>query len=121
MSNLHFIFIDERGINPNFMDSVHEKIVILATHYWRITRNSWVVSSQFSAQEWINKLQLHPPSDITYASLNEGYTGNRLVIKLDASDRFGFMDQGFWEWFDKVGTKTVLHMKIEPSVKKEVQ
>ncbi len=112
-SNLHLIYVDERGYNRAFIESIRDKIVLLATHYWCISPNSWVVSSSFNAQEWTDKLQLQPPSDITYASLDAGYTGNSLVVKLDVSDRFGFMPPGFWEWLDKVGSKTVLHMKAE--------
>lgn len=121
MKNLHIIYIDNRGINTAFMNRIHENIALLATHYWRISPTSWVVSSVMSAKEWTDKLKVEPPSDITYASLYEGYTGHTFIIKLDPSDRFGFMAQGFWDWFDKIGGTPILHVKAKATPEAEVK
>src|ERR1700693_1453465 len=107
-TNIHLLYIDYHGVDSDILTQKHEDIATHAAHYWRFDTTLWIVASTFSAQEWIEKLQLTPPEQTTY----EGSIGHSMVIKVDSSDRYGFMTKEFWDWFDKIGAQNVIHLKV---------
>ncbi|MDI9349050.1 MAG: hypothetical protein QM537_03490 [Candidatus Symbiobacter sp.] len=67
-----------------------ENIMDKALSWYRFNDTTWVVYSKKSADELASR----------YADLvNDG--GNLFINKLDAHEREGLMDKGFWQWLQQ--------------------
>lgn len=84
MASFYHIFIQPRaGVTD---DSVKE-IMNLAIDWYQYSEYCWVVKTTSNAKKWQSRLKPFVDPE-----------GNLLIIKIDPSDRQGWMEKSFWKW-----------------------
>lgn len=87
MANFFIIYVDRKP------DATYDQLktqMNLALDWYRIKENFWVVYSTSDAEKLWSRLS---------PLVRDG--GNAFICKLDISDRQGWMNKSFWEWFRK--------------------
>ncbi|MGH7131146.1 MAG: hypothetical protein ACREJO_04285 [Phycisphaerales bacterium] len=65
-----------------------EKKLNLATDWLRLGDNCWLVYTTGDAAKWYARL----------GDLVKGYKGHLFIIKVDPSDRQGWLPKASWKW-----------------------
>lgn len=63
----------------------------LTGKWWHFLDSTWIVQSSFTSQQIYNQLAPHLLKD-----------DNILIIKIDPTDKYGWLPQGGWTWFNTV-------------------
>lgn len=85
MAAFYHIFIKPKaGVS---MDQVESKMN-LALDWYKYAEHSWVVKSSSDAAKWQTRLKSLVEPD-----------GTLLILKLDPSERQGWIAKGFWKWY----------------------
>jgi hypothetical protein len=84
MSALYHIYLRPKaGVTQ---EQVEEKMN-LALDWYKYAANSWIVKTTSDAAKWQTRLKPLVEPD-----------GTLLILKIDPSDRQGWIAKGFWEW-----------------------
>lgn len=67
-----------------------QKVLDLAITWFRYQDNCWIIHTTSDANAWYTRLE---------KLVNPG--GNLLIIKLDLSDRQGWISKDLWKWLKK--------------------
>jgi len=84
----HIYIVPKNGI---LRDQV-EKKMNLAIDWYRYNDTNWVVYTTSNAEQWYSRLKDFVVPD-----------GNLFIVKLEISERFGFMNKGLWTWIKAKG------------------
>lgn len=89
MSKAYYYQIYVRS-KPGITREKIKKKMDLALDWYRYSDECWIVYTTSDAHKWYERL-----SPLVKA---EGYV---LIVRLDISDRQGWMPKGFWAWIKK--------------------
>ena len=87
MSSFYNIFIQP---NTNVTDEQVEAKMNLALDWYRYSENNWLIKTSSDAAKWQSRLK----------SLVEP-NGVLVILKIDPSDRQGWISKSFWDWYSK--------------------
>lgn len=91
MSSFYHIFLQPKaGISEQ---QISEKMN-LAVDWYRYSEYCWIVKTTSTASKWNTRLK---------PFVEPG--GNLLIVKLDPSERQGWMAKSFWSWLKESGAK----------------
>ena len=90
MASLYHIYLVPRaGVT---LDQIKEKLN-LALDWYKYAENCWVVETTSDAGKWQARLKpLVEPS------------GSLLILKIDSTERQGWMTKKFWDWIKQKNT-----------------
>ncbi len=87
MANFYGIFIDPK---PSASRDDVKKKMDLAIDWFRYDEKNWIVYTSSEAAKWYSRLQSLAVPD-----------GHVFIVKLDLSDRSGWMSKQLWAWIKK--------------------
>ncbi len=86
MAEFYHIYIDAPGLAPDNREL--KKKLDLAVDWFRYADNCWLVYTTSDASKWYQRL----------GELVKSRNGNLLIIKVDQSERQGWISKKLWEW-----------------------
>ncbi len=90
MASLYHVFLRPK---PDVSKAQVEKVMNLAIDWYRYSEYCWVVKTTSDAAKWQTRLKpLVEPE------------GTLLILRLDSSQRQGWIAKGFWEWLQRDDT-----------------
>ena len=87
---LHIFLKPKAGISE---ESIKEKMN-LAIDWYKYSDYCWVVKTTSNVTKWQTRLKSFVEPD-----------GTLLILKIDPSQKQGWIAKGFWEWLKKDGSK----------------
>lgn len=78
-------------------DSRIEEILNNATDWYRYADNCWLLYTNSDAAKWYSRLK-----DVVTVN-----NGNIFIVRVDVTDRQGWMPKQLWEWLRKDRSSTV--------------
>ncbi len=86
MAEFYHIMLDVPGRSP--ADEEITKIFDRAVHWYRYSNNCWIVYTSSDAAKWYER----------FSPLVRANAGKLFIVKLDLSDRQGWINKSLWDW-----------------------
>jgi hypothetical protein len=91
MISFYNIFIQPKN---GITDKDVENVMNLALDWYRYSNSNWLVKSTSNIEKWQTRLKpLVAPG------------GKLVILKIDPSERQGWLSKDFWNWYDEARKK----------------